>query len=344
MLRIGSKVAVVAAVAAAGLLAACSSGGGGSSSSSAAPAPTSSSAAPTSSAAPQIKIGVSFYTERIPIYAVMKQGIEDAAAKAGVEIIYADANAEVETQTNQIANMVTNGVAAIICSPVDATAMVPAYQAARDAGVKMISAANKVDDANEDAFVGPDLVDYGKQTMDRMIAAMGGKGNIVLMTGPPQIAFVQLQKKGWEASLAENPDVKVVNESVVEDLQTATAVNVATSVLTANPDVQGIMSSTDNIGVGVVQALEGVGIDPTTVATAGWDAQPDAVALVKEGKYTLTLSYLAYQWGEIAFQTALDFANGKAPAGHYVPTPGLFIDKDNAGVLTQAQIDGKEPI
>jgi len=164
------------------------------------------------------------------------------------------------------------------------------------------------------------------------------------MTGPPQIAFVQLQKKGWEASLAEHPDVKVVQEAVVEDLQTATAVNVATSVLTANPDVQGVMSSTDNIGVGVVQALEGLDIDPSTVATAGWDAQPDAVKLVQEGKYTLTLSYLAYEWGQIAFQTALDFANGKAPAGHYVPTPGLFVDKSNASTLTQAQIDGKEPI
>jgi len=345
VLRIGLKGSMVAAVAAAGLLAACSSGGSSptssaSGSSSAAPTTASSSSAPEPS---KIKIGVSFYTERIPIYATMRQGVEAAAAAAGVEIIYADANSEVETQTNQIANMVTNGVAAIICSPVDATAMVPAYEAARAAGVKMISAANKVDDKYEDSFVAPDLVDYAKQTMDRMIEGMGGSGKIMLITGPPQIAFVQLQKKGWEASLAEHPDVEVVAEGVVEDLTTAKAVDVATSLLTANPDVKGIMSSTDNIGVGVVQALESAGIDPTTVFTAGWDAQANAVELVKEGTYTLTLSFLAYKWGEIAFATALEAAKGN-PIEKYVPTPGLFVDAANAGVLTQDQIDGKSPV
>lgn len=345
MLRIGLKGSMVAAaLATAGLVAACSSGG-----SSPTTSATGTSAAPTSasssSAAPSdVKIGVSFYTERIPIYATMRQGIEAAAAAAGVEIIYADANAEVETQTNQIANMVTNGVAVIICSPVDATAMVPAYEAARSAGVKMISAGNKVDDKYEDAFVGPDLVDYGAQTMQRLVDGIGGKGKIMLITGPPQIAFVQLQKMGWDSVLAEYPDVEVVAEGVVEDLSTAKAVDVATSLLTANPDVVGIMSSTDNIGVGVVQALEAAGIDPATVFTAGWDAQQNAVDLVKEGKYTLTLSYLAYKWGEIAFQTALDMANGKMPEGHYVVTPGLFIDKANAATLTQDQIDGKVPV
>lgn len=345
MLRIGLKGSMVAAVAAAGLLAACSSGGSSptssaSSSSSAAPTTASSSSAPEPS---KIKIGVSFYTERIPIYATMRQGVEAAAAAAGVEIIYADANSEVETQTNQIANMVTNGVAAIICSPVDATAMVPAYEAARAAGVKMISAANKVDDQYEDSFVAPDLVDYAKQTMDRMIEGMGGKGKIMLITGPPQIAFVQLQKMGWEASLAEHPDIEVVAEGVVEDLTTAKAVDVATSLLTANPDVTGIMSSTDNIGVGVVQALESAGIDTASVFTAGWDAQANAVELVKEGKYTLTLSFLAYKWGEIAFATALEAAKGN-PIEKYVPTPGLFVDAANAATLTQDQIDGKVPV
>ena len=345
MLRIGLKGSMVAAVAAAGLLAACSSGGSSpttsaTSSSGAAPTTASSSSAPEPS---KIKIGVSFYTERIPIYATMRQGVEAAAAAAGVEIIYADANSEVETQTNQIANMVTNGVAAIICSPVDATAMVPAYEAARAAGVKMISAANKVDDKYEDSFVAPDLVDYAKQTMDRMIEGMGGKGKIMLITGPPQIAFVQLQKLGWEASLAEHPDIEVVAEGVVEDLTTAKAVDVATSLLTANPDVTGIMSSTDNIGVGVVQALESAGIDTASVFTAGWDAQANAVELVKEGKYTLTLSFLAYKWGEIAFATALEAAKGN-PIEKYVPTPGLFVDAANAATLTQDQIDGKVPV
>ena len=344
MLRIGFKASMVAAVAAAGLLAACSSGGGSSSSS---PAPSSSgaptsSSAPTTSAAPKdITIGVSFYTERIPIYATMHEGVQAKADELGVNVVFTDANGEEATQSDQLANFVTKGVAAIICSPADATALVPAYKAARDAGVFMISAGNKVADDQEDAFVGPDLVDYAKQTMDKLIEAMGGKGDIMIISGPPQIAFVQLQQKGWDASLAAHPDVKVIATGVDDDLSPAKALDVAPSLLSANPSVKGVMSSTDNISVGVIQAMEGLGIDPATVSTAGWDAQADAVKLVTEGKYTLTLSYLAYQWGEVALQTAVDMVNGKMPASHYVTTPGLFIDKANAASLTPDQISGK---
>jgi len=346
VLRIRRKASVVAALAAAGLLAACGGSSGGDSSSTTAPAPTNSetTAAPTPEPDGDILIGVSFYTERIPLYAEMRAGIEEAAAAAGVEVVYADANGNAETQTNQIANMVTQGVDVIIASPVDATAMVPAYQAARDAGVIMISAANKVADEYEDAFVGPNLVDYAAQTMTRLIEGIGGSGKIMIITGPPQISFVQLQQAGWDSVLAEYPDVEVVATGVVEDLTTAKALDVATSLLIANPDVSAIMSSTDNIGVGVVQALEGQGIDPATVFTAGWDAQPNAVELIREGTYTLSLSFLGVEWGRVAFATALEAAKGNLPASHYVSTPGLFVDAENASVLTEAQISGQDPL
>ena len=344
MIRIGRKASVVAAVAVVGLAAGCGSSGGGSSSSSA--APTSSSAAPTSSSASpagNVTIGVSFYTERIPLYATMHQGMQAAADAAGVKVIFEDANGSPETQSNQINTLVTSGAKSIIASPVDATALVPAYKAARDAGVKMISAANKVPDDQEDAFVGPDLVSYATQTMDKLIAGIGGSGNIAEVTGPTVISFVQLQIKGWDASLAKNPNVKVVQKSVVDDLSQEKAETVATTLLTAHPDVKGIICSTDDICLGVIKAMQKASIDPKTIYTAGWDAQQSAVDAIKAGNYKLTLSYLAYYWGQVAMQTAIDFANGKAPAQHYVITPGLFIDSQNASTLTPQQISGQDP-
>ncbi|MDO8310055.1 MAG: sugar ABC transporter substrate-binding protein [Actinomycetota bacterium] len=287
---------------------------------------------------------MSFYSQQIPLFVEMLEGVNDLAAEMGVEIIFADGGGSAEEQTNQIENMITSGVDAIIASPVDATAMVPAYQSAMEAGIPIFSAANKVADEFESGFVGPDLVGYATQTMDRLVECMGGAGELVLITGPPQISFVQLQQMGWDASLANHPDVTVVQTLVDEDLSTAKAVDLANAALTANPNVKGIMSSTDNIGVGVVQAIKGQGIDPTTICTAGWDAQPNAVELVKEGSYTLTLSYLGYKWGQVALETAVAAANGQMPESHYVVTDGLFIDNANAATLTPEQISGKAPL
>lgn len=338
------------AIAAAGLLAACSSSPTSESSSAAASespsAAASESSAPASSEAPaETKtIGVSFYTTQLPIYVEMKEGIEARAAELGVEVEFADGGGDAQQQINQIETMITNGVDAIIASPVDAAALVPAYESAMAAGIPIFSAANKVDDQYETGFVGPDLVDYAKQTMDRLIECMGGSGELVIISGPPAISFVQLQQKGWDASLAEHPDVTLVQTLVDEDLSTAKAVDLTNSALTANPNVKGIMTSIDNIAVGTVQAIEDQGIDPATICTAGWDAQENAVALIMEGKYTLTLSYLAYNWGAVAAQTAIDAANGIMPEGHYVVTDGLFIDNTNAATLTPDQISGKAPL
>ena len=302
------------------------------------------SAAEAGSEAEPLTIGVSFYSQQIPLFVEMLEGVNDLAAELGVEIIFADGGGSAEEQTNQIENMITSGVDAIIASPVDAAAMVPAYQSAAAAGIPIFSAANKVADEYETGFVGPDLVGYAAQTMDRIIECMGGEGELVLITGPPQISFVQLQQMGWDASLEKNPGIKVVQTLVDEDLSTAKAVDLANAALTANPNATGILSSTDNIGVGVEQAIQGQGIDPKTICTAGWDAQPNAIELVKEGSYDLTLSYLSYKWGQIALETAIAAAKGNLPDSHYVVTDGLFIDSSNVNNLTADQIKGKTPI
>lgn len=340
----------IVVVAAAGLLAACGGSSSSESSSAGAESPSaaaSESAAPAASEAPAgdpVTIGVSFYTTQLPIYVEMKEGIEARAAELGVEVEFADGGGDAQQQINQIETMITNGVDAIIASPVDAVAMVPAYESAKAAGIPIFSAANKVDDQYETGFVGPDLVDYAKQTMDRLVECMGGSGDLVIISGPPAISFVQLQQAGWDQSLAEHPEVNLVQTLVDEDLSTAKAVDLTNSALTANPDVKGIMTSIDNIAVGTVQAIEDQGIDPATICTAGWDAQPNAVDLVKAGKMTTTLSYLAYGWGEQAAQTAFEAANGTLPESHYVVTDGLFIDATNAAALTPDQISGKEPV
>lgn len=349
--KVLAGVGVTAALAL--VLAGCS--GSSSSSDSSAPASEAAAASPSAAAPSEaaseeapadepITIGVSFYSQQIPLFVEMLEGVNDLAAEKGVEIIFADGGGSAEEQTNQIENMITSGVDAIIASPVDATAMVPAYQSAQEAGIPIFSAANKVADEFESGFVGPDLVSYATQTMDRLIECMGGEGDLVLITGPPQISFVQLQQMGWDASLANHPDVNVVQTLVDEDLSTAKAVDLANSALTANPNVKGIMSSTDNIGVGVEQAIDGQGLDPASICTAGWDAQPNAIELVKEGSYDLTLSYLAYKWGQVALETAIAAAQGTMPASHYVPTEGLFIDSTNVNDLTADQIKGKEPL
>ncbi|MFC7496007.1 MULTISPECIES: sugar ABC transporter substrate-binding protein [unclassified Nocardioides] len=281
-----------------------------------------------------MRIGVSFYTKTIPMYVEMEKGMREEADELGVELEFAYADNSAETQSNQINTFVTKGVDLILASPVDAEALVPAYQQARAADIPVISVGNKVDDAEEDAYVGPSLVALSQQTMENTIEGMGGKGDLLLITGPPQIAFVQLQKQGWDAALAEHPEVNVVDTLVVPDMTTGAAVDIANSGFASAPDVDAVLSSLDDIALGALQAAQGRNMDLDKVFFAGWDGGPAALDAVESGDYDMTLSMRAQTWGTIAVQTGADWVDGTEPDGHYVDTPSVFITPDNITTLS----------
>lgn len=309
------------------LLAACGSSGGGATS-------------PSDSGSPggggeKVTVGVSFYSDVIPLYVQMRAGIQAKAAELGASVEFAVANGDPATQTNQIQNFITKGVDVILASPVDQNALIPAYQAAKAANIPIISVANKVPDEYETAYVGPDLKDQAKQTMDKLIEGMGGSGDILAITGPPQITFVQLQQAGWEESLSAHSGAKIVQTLVDPDLSTAKAVDLATTGLTAHPDVKGLIASTDDIALGAIQAMKTMSIPKAQIFVASWDGQPTAIQAIKDGWLQLTLSQRGFTWGAIALQTAVDTANGNPPAEHYVPSKWVFIDASNVNTLSE---------
>src|SRR5690625_5220135 len=105
------------------------------------------------------RIGISFYTKTIPMYSQMEDGIKKEAKKLGVDVEFAYADNSAETQSNQINTFVTKDFDAILASPVDADALVPAYQQARDAEIPIISVGEKLaKEEDEDLYIGPDLV------------------------------------------------------------------------------------------------------------------------------------------------------------------------------------------
>jgi ABC-type sugar transport system substrate-binding protein len=285
------------------------------------------------------RIGISFYNNVIPLYVEMQEGMEDKAEELGVELEFAYADNNAETQGNQINTFITKGVDLILASPVDAVALAPAYQEARSAGIPIMSVANKLQDESlEDAFIGADWTELSVETMKRVAEGMGGSGKLLQVTGPPQIAFVQLQKEGWEQVLADYPDIEVVGTVAVPDLSTSGAVDATASALAGNPDVTGIIASNDDIALGALQAAEAAGLNPANYFIGGWDGGEPAREAIRAGEYDLTMSLRGHTWGGIAIQTAVDWLNGDKPADFQVTTPEVFIDQENVDTLTEEEL------
>lgn len=293
----------------------------------------------TASAQAKKRIGVSFYSQTIPLYVEMRQGMEAEAAKRGVDLEFQYSGPDALQQSNQIANFVTKKVDLILCSPFNKDALLNAYKGARSAGIPIISVANSLaSSADEDAYVGSDWAKFGVMAMTAAIKGIGGKGPIAIIEGPPPISFVFGWDQGVMSVLAKNPDVTVAAK-LNGPLTIEAGVTEASNILTAHPDVKAIVAVSDELAEGAAQALKERGIAPGKVFVAGWDGYPSVVAMIKNNAgIDYTIANRGYTWGALAVDVGADWLAGKKPKGHTVENPTVEVTKANVNKLTAAEL------
>lgn len=330
--RFHSRVAALVGVAALAVgCAACSSSTSRSSTAAAAASSTS-----TSSKSEPV-IGVSFYSNTIPLYVEMAQGMTKEAAAEHVKLDFQYAEDSASTQTSQIQDFVTEHVAAILCSPVSPQALITAYEGAKQAGIPMVSVANKVPDQYETTYVGGNWTQDGQLMMQWVVSHIGGSGPIIELTGPPTISFVHDMSTGWADVLAKNPKVKVVSD-LAGDLSETGGLTDATNALTANPDAKAVVTDSDEVALGALEAMKNLHISPKTVLVTGQDGDPPNIASIKtpDGQaYDQALKPIT--WGELAVKTAVGVIHG-TKYGPLVATPMQQVTRSNVDSLSASAL------
>jgi ribose transport system substrate-binding protein len=324
------RAALLAGLAAVALgLAACSST---SSSSTSVPAKS-----PSHTSGAEPVIGVSFYSNTIPLYVEMAVGMRQEAAAEHVKLDFQYANNSASTQTAQIEDFVTEHVSAILCSPVNPQALISAYEQADHAGIPIISVANKVPDKYETTYVGGNWTQDGQMMMQWVVDHIGGSGPIIELTGPPTISFVHDMSIGWADVLAKYPKVKVVSD-LAGDLSETGGLTDATNALTAHPDVKAVVTDSDEVALGALEAMHNLHISPKKVLVTGQDGDPPNIASIKSGDgqaYDQALKPVT--WGELAVKTAVGVLHGKK-YGPLVATPVQIVTRSNVNSLTPSDL------
>lgn len=277
-------------------------------------------------------VGVSFYSNTIPLYVEMATGMTKEAAAEHVKLDFQYAENSASTQMSQIQDFITEHVAAILCSPVSPQALVSAYQDADHAGIPIISVANKVPDKYERTYVGGNWTQDGQMMMRWVVTHIGRSGSIVELTGPPTISFVHDMSTGWADVLAKNPKVKVVSD-LAGALSETGGLTDATNALTANPNVKAVVTDSDEVALGALEAMHNLHISPKKVLVTGQDGDPPNIASIKSGDgqaYDQALKPVT--WGELAVRTAVGVLHGKKP-GPLVATPVQIVTRSNVHSL-----------
>lgn len=205
-------------------------------------------------------------------------GAQEKAAELGVNLVYQDPAADMQKDIAIMEDLITQGVDAICIAPVDAQAIAPYIEQAREKGVVVVNWDIETQ-AEVDAKVLTDNFEGGALGAEYLVEKMGTQGKVLVVSDLESVTSTYERNKGFEDKMAEiAPDVEIVEQlsSGTRDTHRATVEN----MLQAHPDITGIFCADGDRTLGAYVACQAnIRQD---VLIAGYDATPEQKEIMQQ--------------------------------------------------------------
>ncbi|OYR07428.1 substrate-binding domain-containing protein [Brucella thiophenivorans] len=284
---------------------------------------------PSIASADGLKIGFSQVTLQSPFYVQLKEGAEAAAKASGNTLVFLDANGDVSKQNNDIQDLITQGVNAIIINPVNPDAVVPSLEAAVNAGIPVITVDRSVNGDGVTAHIGRDNKRMGQLVGEAVVAKLKADGvesaKIIEIQGDAGGAVMMDRRDGFHKAL-EGSKHTIVAGPYAEYIR-ANAVTAMQDLLQANPDVKVVYAHNDDMALGALQVLQESGRDDVSVA--GVDGLSEALKAMSSGDHYIATTLNDPQYlGDVTIQVAIQAA-AKKDVPKFVDAGTEVVTKDN---------------
>jgi ribose transport system substrate-binding protein len=224
-------------------------------------------------------VGVTLLTQTHAFFKELEDGLRQAAAEQGLELVVVACEMDPAKQAAQIEDFVAQRVAAILAAPCDSTAIGPHLAGPERAGIPVFTADIAAHSGKVVSHVASDNVQGGRLAARELASLIGGAGK-VLIIDHPTVASVQERTRGFDEEMKSHPGITVVGRPSA-DGQRARAMAVMEDMLQANRDLKGVFGINDDSALGAAAVLEAAG--RKDVMVVGYDASPEAQAAIRKG-------------------------------------------------------------
>ncbi len=291
-------------------------------------------AAPASFAQDKLTILGSVPSLGFPFFVHMLNQIKVEAEAQGVNIIESDGQNSAPKQTADIESAIVQKVNAIVISPLDVNALAPAIEQAVAAGVPVVTIDRRVDGVEGIlAHVGADNVKGGEAEAQALVDAFPNGAKIFHLQGQPGAGPAIDRNKGVHNVLDPIKDKYQIIFEQTANFARDQALSVTEAGLAANGKPDAIICANDDMALGAMEACAARGY--TDVKIYGFDALPEAIAAVRDGKLAGTVEQFPGEQSRTAVRIAVAFAkDGTKPESNLVLLTPVVIGTGN---LDQAE-------
>ncbi len=294
----------------------------------------------------ELSIGVSMPTQTSERWIADGEAVQEQLEAEGYSVELQYANDDIPTQSQQVDQMITQGVDALIIAAIDGTALSSQLQAAADADIPVISYDRLIRDSeNVNFYVSFDNFKVGVAQGNALLTGLGianddapdgtatGPFNIELFAGSLDDnnaffffdgAMSVLQPKIDDGTLVVKSGQTDIEQVATLRWQQETAQKRMEDLLTGSyadgTKVNGVLSPYDGLSRGIITALQNAGYGPTTEGGAnpmpivtGQDAEIASVKLIADGVQSSTVFKDTRLLAEQAVIAAQAFLEGNEP-------------------------------
>lgn len=255
-----------------------------------------------------------------PFFQPMVAAFKQTATELGVqgEVEAAPQETDVDKQVDLVQTAVAQGYKAILITPADSKALVPALKAAADKGVLIVNVDNRLDKETVQAqkldlggYVGADNTAGGQLAGEALLEAMGGKGDVVIIEGIRGVDNAESRKRGFTTAVQGK---LTIDDAQTGEWMTEKAQKVMQTLLAAHPDIGGVFCANDQMAIGAIKAIEAAG-KKGQVKVVSYDNIAEVKPYLASGELVATIEQHPELMGKDSVKLAVGVLDGTVPKG-----------------------------
>jgi len=268
-------------------------------------------------------LGLCISTLDNPFFVSLQEGAEEAANRLGVTLIVRDAKDDTTTQNRQIQELIDQQVSALLINPVGGEAVVPAIEAANQAGIPVFTIDRSATGGTIVSHIASDNLAGGRMAGNYLAEILNEKGRVVELEGIAGTSAAQERGQAFNEAIAAYPNIGIVARQTA-NFDRAQAKAVFAQILAAQAEIDGVFAHNDEMILGAIEAAAEAGRSGITFI--GFDAIDDAISALENGELTATIAQQPAEMGRLGVETAIKHLKGD-PVAAFVPVDLALVTK-----------------
>lgn len=173
-----------------------------------------------------------------------------------IEWVYATAGTA-EKQISDVEDMVVKGIDGLVILAYESAPLTPTARKVHEKGIFIVNVDRGFTEPVADIFLEGDNKAFGRKSAQYMVDRMGGKGNLVILTGAPSTVDNDRVTAALEV-FKRYPNIKILGQQPA-NWKRAEGLTVMENFLTKHKKIDAVWAQDDDILLGAVQAIKEAG-------------------------------------------------------------------------------------